>query len=816
MNAYQIIKSWFSSKGWKSFPFQEEVWQAYLRGENGLLNAPTGSGKTYALGVAAVLEWMRNYPDHYQSQTNNGLQLLWVTPLKALSKDIEKALTELVNETGISWKVGKRTGDTSSGERERQKRQMPEILIITPESLHLLLASKGYPAMFRNLRLVVADEWHELLGTKRGVHTELALSRLKSVASNLRIWGISATIGNLQEATEVLLGEDMHAKPFRIVRANIEKRVKIETLLPDEVERFPWAGHLGIKMLDKVIPIIRDSKTTLIFTNTRSQCEIWYQRLLEAYPELAGVLAIHHGSISSETRTWVEEALHQGILKAVVCTSSLDLGVDFHPVDTVVQVGSPKSVGRFLQRAGRSGHQPGAVSVIYFAPTSSLELIEGAALRTAADTRHVEDRIPVLKPMDVLCQYLVTLAVSEGFEPAKILSEIRKTFSYGMLREDEWQWALQFITSGGATLQQYEEYSKVEVENGRYLVNSRKTALRHRLSIGTIVSEASMRIKFLRGSSIGSIEESFIARMKPGDVFVFAGRVLELIHIKGMIAYVKRSKKKTGIIPRWDGGRMPLSSQLSEMYRDKLDEYLEKKINAVEVEKMVPLLDLQFKRSGIPHKDEFMIEVLETTEGYHAFFYPFEGRLVHEGLAALFAFRISQIMPISFSIAMNDYGFELLADKPIPLEEAIKQGLFDTHRLVDDIQQSVNSTEMARRKFREIAAIAGLVFSGYPGRNKSNKHLQASSGLLFDVFSEYDRNNLLILQAYEEVLTFQLEEGRMRKALERIRQQKLLITHPSRPTPFAFPILVDRLREKISSEKLEDRIKRMQILYDEA
>ena len=323
-----------------------------------------------------------------------GLHCLWITPLRALSKEIYLA-TERVSETlSTDYRIGLRTGDTTTGERAKQKRAMPHALITTPESVHLLLAQKDYYATFSNLEFVVIDEWHELMGTKRGVQIELALSRLKAINPALKIWGISATIGNLQEASDVLLSSYPGKKVM--IRTELQKRIEIKTIMPEILEKYPWGGHLGIKMIDKVLPIIHASNSTLLFTNTRSQCEIWYQRLLERDPSLAGIIALHHGSLGEELRQWVENALHDGILKVVVCTSSLDLGVDFRPVDTVIQVGSPKGVARFMQRAGRSGHKPGATSKIYFLPTHSLEIIEGSALRYAIAHNEIEQRIPYI------------------------------------------------------------------------------------------------------------------------------------------------------------------------------------------------------------------------------------------------------------------------------------------------------------------------------------------------------------------------------------------------------------------------------------
>lgn len=751
---------------------------------------------------------MREFPDA-KERTNNGLQAVWITPIRALTREIQSSAQRVIHDLGLQWEVGIRSGDTSSSDRQKQKRRPPEILITTPESLHLLLASKGYDKFFGDLQCVVTDEWHELMGSKRGVQMELALSRLKVIRPDLKVWGISATIGNMDESLAVLMGDSLESDRLKVIRANVPKDIEVISVLPDEIERFPWSGHLGLKMIEKVLPIIDASQSTLIFTNTRAQCEIWYQHLLEVQPDLAGAIAMHHGSIARELRDWVENALHANQLKAVVCTSSLDLGVDFRPVETVVQIGSPKGVARFMQRAGRSGHQPGATSRIYFVPTHSLELMEGAALRQAIEEQRLESRIPYIRSFDVLIQYLVTLAVSDGFRPEEILPEVRGTFSFQSISDAEWRWILEFITTGGASLQAYDEYQKVEVLNGLYKVTNRRTALQHRLSIGTIVGDSSLQVKYLKGGFIGTIEEWFIAQLKPGDIFWFAGRALELVRIKDMTVQVRRSKSTKGKVPSWQGGRMPLSSELSVFLREKMAQAQQGDWRDVELRKLEPLFEVQNERSAIPRKDQFLIEYFKSREGYHLLVYPFEGRFVHEGMGSLLAYRISRLQPISFSIAMNDYGFELLSDIEIPVEEALAKGLFSTQNLSEDIHASINETEMARRRFRDIASIAGLVFKGYPGKQKKSKHLQSSSQLFFGVFSDYEPDNLLLQQAYEEVQTFQLEEARLRRALNRINEQEILLQYPPKFTPFSFPIIVDRLRERLSSEKLADRIRRM-------
>jgi ATP-dependent Lhr-like helicase len=629
---------------------------------------------------------------------------------------------------------------------------------------------------------------------------------------NLSIWGISATIGNLDQAAEVLLGTNFDQKNSVIIKADIKKEIHIESVLPDEIEKFPWSGHLGLTLLPKILKIIDEHKSTLIFTNTRGQSEMWFQKILEAQPDLAGAIAIHHGSLDRSVREWVETSLHEGILKAVVCTSSLDLGVDFSPVDTVIQIGSPKGVARFLQRAGRSGHQPGSKSSIYFVPTHALELIEASALKSAVDEKEIESREPILKPLDVLVQYLVTLAVSDGFLPSEIFQELKRTYAYQTLSESEWNWLLAFITTGGKSLARYEEYSKAIIdEDGVYKVEDRKIARRHRMSIGTIASDSMLRVKYMTGGSLGAIEESFISSLNIGDKFWFAGRDLELIQLKDMTAFVKRAKGSKSKVPSWMGGRISFSSNLTKILRKKMKEVTLGNLDDIELKTIEPIFEVQKDWSDLPNEDQFLIEKTFSREGCHVFFFPFEGRYVHEGMSALVAHRISKITPITFSIAMNDYGFELLSDQDIPIETALEQNIFSSENLIEDITKSLNNTELAKRKFRDISQIAGLVFQGFPGEQRKSKHLQMSSGLFFDVFQQYEPDNLLLQQAYDEVLFFQLDEIRLRKVLKKIEQQEVLLNYPERFSPFAFPIMVDRLREKLSSEKLIDRVKKMQL-----
>jgi ATP-dependent Lhr-like helicase len=810
-----FAQRWFSARGWKPFPFQKEVWSAVKRGESGLLHASTGSGKTYAVWFAALncFAQANKAPPEDKPRKRKPpaapLSVLWITPMRALAADTARALEAPLQDLDIPWSVGLRTGDTSSSERARQGRRLPTALITTPESLTLLLTRADALSTLSTLKMVVVDEWHELIGNKRGVQLQLALARLRQWNPQLIVWGVSATLGNQDHAQQVLLGDGGVS-----VQGKINKELLVDTLLPPAIERFPWAGHMGLRMLPQVLAEVDSSASCLLFTNTRAQSEVWYQALLEARPDWAGLIALHHGSLSREVRDWVERALKEGQLKAVVCTSSLDLGVDFLPVERVLQIGSAKGVARLMQRAGRSGHAPGRPSRVTLVPTHSLELVEAAAAHDAIAARMIEPRESPHKPLDVLVQHVVSMALGGGFLPEELLAEVRTAWAYRELTDEEWQWALAFVRHGGHSLTAYPDYRRVEPdEHGIWRVPNARLARRHRMSVGTIVSDASINVKYWSkgggGGSLGSVEEGFIARLKPGDGFLFSGRLLELVRVENMTAYVKPATSKKAAVPRWNGGRMPLSNELADAVVAKFDAAARGEFVSLEMQAVKPLLEVQRHWSGLPQQHTLLAEVLKSREGWHLFLYPFAGRHVHLGLASLLAWRLSRDTPLTFSIAVNDYGFELLSATPIDWAEQLRKDLFTENNLMADIIASLNAGELALRRFREIARIAGLVFSGYPGAPKSNRQLQASSGLFFEVFKQYDASNLLLTQAEEEVLRQELDVQRLEHTLQRINQRTLDVHLIKRATPLAFPLLVERMRESLSSEKLADRIARM-------
>jgi ATP-dependent Lhr-like helicase len=816
--ALRQADAWFAERGWQVFPFQRAVWSAAVAGRSGLLHASTGAGKTYAVWFAAMLRAAAG------PRARAGIKVLWLTPMRALAADTVRALQDSAAALGLPWHIEARTGDTGSAQRARQSKRLPDALVTTPESLTLLLSKPEAAAQFAQLDMVIVDEWHELMGNKRGVQAQLALARLRQWNPALLVWGVSATLGNLERAREALMPDGV------VVEGHTAKEIVVDTLIPDHTSRFPWGGHLGIQMLGPVIAEIEQHATTLVFTNTRSQAELWYQHMLDARPDWAGLIALHHGSLDKEVRDWVEAGLKQGALKAVVCTSSLDLGVDFLPVERVLQIGSAKGIARLLQRAGRSGHAPGRVSRLTLVPTQSLELLEAAGARHAVAARDIEARPVPDKPLDVLVQHLVTMALGGGFRSEALYAEVRTAWSYRNLSEEEWQWALDFVARGGQTLAVYPEYRRVlPDEEGVYRVPDAALGRRHRMGIGTIVSESALQVKFLSGGRLGTVEESFVSRLRKGDHFLFGGRILEFVRLHEMTAYVRRATGAKGAVPRWQGGKMPLSSELAHAALEQLRRANLGQYDGPEMQALEPLLAIQQRWSSLPTPDTTVIESLHSREGRHLFMFPFAGRAVHIGLASLLAWRVARMTPVTFSIAVNDYGLELLApqelDWPALLgrEQSREQmpeqiqaqwpgaqvGLFSTGHLLEDVLASLNAAELSQRRFREIARISGLVFQGYPGQPKSARQLQASSSLFFAVFSQHDAGNLLLTQAQREVLEQELELGRLRATLLELQARSVHFHAIKRATPFGFALMVERFREKLSTEKLSDRVARM-------
>jgi ATP-dependent Lhr-like helicase len=820
------IEAWFAQQGWEPLPFQRHCWEAYLQGRSGLIQVPTGSGKTYAAVMGPLAELVAEANALKGEPT--GLHLLVITPLRALSRDLRLAIEAPITAMGWPLRVGLRNGDTPSAERARQRRRPPQILITTPESLALLLASPDATTFFSQLQGVVMDEWHELMGGKRGSQTELCLSWLSRQRPELRRWAISATLGNLREAAQIAVGVGRRPE---IITAPLPRATAIRSLLPDSIDGFPWAGHLGLRMHEVLVASLEPTISTLLFTNTRNQAERWHQCLRYTCPEMEDALALHHSSLDRGERETVAAGVTAGEIRWVVCTSSLDLGVDFQPVERVVQIGSAKHLARLLQRAGRSAHAPGRTSQVLFMPTNALELLEVSAMRRGLAAGVVEHRAAPPAPLDVLLQHLVTLACGPGLSPLEELAAIRRAWSFRHLRTSDWQWCLDLLEHGGRCLSAYPRYRKLErVEEAgamTYRVRDPAIARLHRLNIGTITSDRSVTVRFVRGAVIGHVEEAFISRLKPGDVFFFAGRQLELVRLREMTAMVKTTTKKSTAVPAWAGGQMALSDVLSHHLRLEVDRCRRALgegadspwLDTPELRALHPLLQRQNDLSLIPKSDEFLVEVCRTREGSHLYAYPFEGRFVHEGLGFLWAWRMARHHRGTLTVSVNDYGFELLAPRGYPfaaLVEDLREELLASDGLAQDLEQALNLSELCRRRFRAIAQVSGLVQSGHPGASKSAGQLQISAALLFDVFQRHDPGHLLLRQARQEVLRDQLEMHRLEATLKRLRSCELQLTPIARPSPLAFPLLAERLSNRMSNETVLDRLRRWREEAEEA
>jgi ATP-dependent Lhr-like helicase len=837
------LERWFAQRGFTPADFQRQTWSAQARGASGLINAPTGSGKTLAVAGGPLRDAVARVP--------TGPQVVWITPLKALADDTRRALQAAAAGVGAMQaiaapsrraaadgadgaptkrrppkleplRVGLRTGDASSADRARARRGADAWTVTTPESLSLLLSDADSASALSNLRWLVVDEWHELLGSKRGVLLQLAIARLRAMNPRLQVWGVSATVGNPDEALAALCPDPAdplrpHPNARRIVDAR-PKPIELTTLLPATGERFPFAGHLGLKQLPRVVRAIFDAPSTLLFTNTRAQAELWHQALSAVWPEDPGTLGLHHGSLDAAARRAVEQGLRDGGLRCVVATSSLDLGVDFPAVAQVLQVGSPKSVARLVQRAGRSGHRPGETARVVAVPSHALEIVEYAALREALRHHQLEPRPPPRLCLDVLSQHVVSCAIAAPTDAGALLREVRGTHAYAGLPEAAWAAVLAYVETGGSALQHYPEHRRVERDaQGRLIVPDRRQQTRHRLSIGTIVSDGSVSVQWLKGGRLGSVEESFIARLAPGESFLFAGRALELVQLRDMTAYVRLAKGKPSTVPRWGGGTLPLSDTLGHLLQAVLadsDAPGPDDTARPEHAASAGLRALQAKLSALPAPGRLLAEVIATREGPRLFVYPFAGRHVHEGLAALVALRLGRIAPNTFGIAVNDYGLVLAPHTQrgfaaLGLDAAMLRAAFDRTRLREDLAASLNLSEMARRQFREVARIAGLLPPSLPGRApRSLKSLQAGSGLLFDVLRQHDPGHVLLAQAEAEVFEAQLDATRLARSLDAIASAELHLTTPPTLTPLAFPLWAEQQRGTLSTEDWKARVQR--------
>ena len=822
LRARQQWRLWLEQQHIRPARFQQRAWKAHIDGYSGLICAPTGSGKTLAAIGGALIQALALQEGDRSAPT--GIRILWITPLRALASDTTRHLLQPVQELLPHWRTALRTSDASAADRTAARKGQAQLLVTTPESLALLLTSPEAGKHFQHLQTIIVDEWHELLPSKRGVLLQLNLARLRHIAPAVQTWGVSATIGNLEEALQVLVRECNPAH-CTIVQDERAKPFTLHSLLPPQTVRLPWAGHLGLANLGEVLRLVLAQRSCLIFTNTRAQAELWFSALASIWPLDSSALAIHHGSLDQAMRAQVEEGLRQQRMRCVVATSSLDLGVDFPAVDLVIQIGAAHSVSRTVQRAGRARHRPGVPVHLTAVATQALDLCEFAATRELARNGAYESRPPLSLCLDVLSQHAMSMALADGFDPTALLQEIRTTAAFAQLEEDQWQAVLDFLEHGGQALQAYPQYRRlVHNPQGHYVPADAKVARNHRMSLGTITDSAMVRVQFLKGARLGSVEEAFISKLSPGDIFNFAGRSLELFRVEHLTAWVRKASRKGDITPVWSGGSLPFSDAVGQRMKALLAHahHAPASPQEPEMQHLAPLVSLQAQRSHVPTEAELLLEVVPTGSGRRTrsqrdsgkagmacFLYAFAGRTLHEGLAMLLAHRIAQQQPNTLAWSCNHIGLMLLPSAPVALDSLDWHALLTPHGLEADLAAAVNFSEMARRRFREIAQIAGLLHARQPGMNFNTRQLQVSAGLLFDVLSQYDPQHVLLQAAQREALERDLRIPDLQALLKQLQQQRLIMTRPDRHTPLSFGLWAESLRGQLSNESWLERVQRM-------
>ena len=819
-------RDWLQAQGLQAARFQQRAWAAYVQGASGLITAPTGSGKTLAAIGGPMLQALAHMQlasrQSAPQRALQGVRCLWVTPLRALASDTALHLLQPVQALLPHWRTVVRTGDTSAKDRKAVQQGLAQLLVITPESLALLLSTEAASAHLQTLQSVIVDEWHELLPSKRGVLLQLNLARLRQLAAGVQVWGMSATLGNPQQALQVLVRERPSAQ--RVLVADTRRKpFALHSLLPPPGVRLPWAGHLGLANMGEVLQLVLSKNSSLIFTNTRAQAELWLTALASVWPLAPETLAIHHGALDLEVRQQVEAGLRARALRCVVATSSLDLGVDFPAVDLVLQIGPAHSVARTVQRAGRAWHQPGLPVHITTVATQALDLCEFAATRVLAQAQQLESRYPLQGCLDVLSQHAMSMALAGGFDADDLLAQVRTTDAFANLSQAQWSDVLVFLVQGGQALQAYPQYRKlVRNAQGGYVPADAKVARRHRLSIGTITGQSMVQVKFLRGGRLGSVEENFISKLVPGDVFNFAGRSLELFRVEAMTAWVRTARQSGTVTPVWSGGQLPFSSVVGQVMQQLLaaahnDPQGE---HPPEMAYLESLIALQSSRSHVPQAQELLVEMLAITPARRRktdaadaaqalLLYPFAGRAVHESLALLLAHRLAQRQPNTWAWTCNHLGLMLVPAEAVDWSVLEWPQLLDGKQMDEDLQAAVNFSELARRRFRDIAQIAGLLQARQPGRDLSTRQAQVSAGLLFDVLSQYEPQHVLLQTARHEALEHELQRPHLRELLERLRQRRVVLRQPDKHTPFSFGLWAESVRGQLSNETWQQRVQRM-------
>ncbi len=823
---------WFAARGWRPRQHQLDLIAATQKGRSVLLIAPTGAGKTLAGFLPTMVELAGRCAPHMVRQraggtdaagptAGAGLDTLYISPLKALAVDIARNLERPVAEMGLPIRIETRTGDTPASKRSRQRRHPPDILLTTPEQLALLLASADAPFLFGSLRRIVLDELHALVVSKRGDLLALGLARLFRLAPQLTTVGLSATVAEPGELARYLVpqpseppGGTAHAD-LHVAEAGAAPIVG----MLDSAEHVPWAGHSARHALGEIYALIQRHRTTLVFVNTRSQAELLFQELWRINED-ALAIALHHGSLDVTQRRKVEAAMTAGRLRAVVCTSSLDLGIDWGDVDLVINVGAPKGASRLAQRIGRANHRLDEASQAVLVPANRFEVLECRAAIDAVAENAQDTPLPRIGALDVLAQHVLGTACAGPFHPDELYAELRSAAPYARLSRTEFDRVVDFVATGGYALRAYERFARIRPgRDGRWRITHPRVAERYRLNVGTIVEDAMIKVRLVRaagrpttreggpagligrgGRVLGEVEESFIDILVPGDTFLFAGEVLRYETLTEEAAYVSRASAEAPKVPAYAGGKFPLSTYLAERVRRLLGETAAWTRLPGQVREW---LDLQKIRSHVPQPGELLVETFPRADKYYLVCYPFEGRLAHQTLGMLLTRRLERagLRPLGF--VANEYALTVWALRD--LSDAIKRGapslpvLFDQDMLGDDLEAWLAESALMKRTFRQCAMVAGLVERRSGREKKSRRQMTVSTDLLYDVLRRHQGDHVLLQAARAEAATGLLDIRRLGLLLSRV-QGRIIHLSLARVSPLALPVMLEIGRESIEGE----------------
>lgn len=795
---------WFAARGWTPRPHQLELLALARRGRSSLLIAPTGAGKTLA-GFLPSLTDLAARPKHRPGEPRRGVHTLYISPLKALAVDIERNLATPVRETGLDIAIETRTGDTPAHKRQRQKSAPPDILLTTPEQLALLIASRDAERFFSELRYVVLDELHSLVVSKRGHLLSLGLARLRRYRPTLQAIGLSATVAEPDELRRWLVSQAGGPALSSLVEVAGGARPVITIL--DSHERVPWAGHSARYAIDDIYAAVKAHRTTLLFVNTRSQAEFLFQELWRVNEETLPI-ALHHGSLDVGQRRRVEQAMAANSLRAVVATSTLDLGIDWGDVDLVVHVGAPKGASRLAQRIGRSNHRMDEPSRAILVPANRFEVLE---CRAALEANYLgaQDTPPLVAgALDVLAQHVMGMACAEPFDDDELYSEITGAAPYAGLDRETFDRVVDFVATGGYALRSYERYARIRRnKEGRWRVSHPALAQQYRLNVGTIIEAPSLNVRMTRqrgrggsvggGPVLGKVEEYFLETLSPGDTFLFAGKVVRFEGIRENECYVSNAPGEDAKVPYYAGGKFPLSTYLAAEVRAMLADPERWKALPPQVSEW---LAIQRLKSVLPGREDLLVETFPRGSRHYLVAYAFEGRLAHQTLGMLLTRRLDRAGARPLGFVATDYALAVWAHTD--MGELHRSGrltfdaLFDEDMLGDDLEAWLAESWLLKRTFRACAVIAGLIERRHPGKEKTGRQVTVSADLIYDVLRSHDPDHILLRATRSDAAAGLLDVSRLADMLSRIRGR--IVHKPlERISPLAVPIMLEIGKESV-------------------